>query len=210
MARETKVDRNYLEALRTEFGGKFHDRRGEIDALIAARTGKRRYTRPTTAVGVYVAHHIGPGVDYGGWSIVDAWRFALDSAPWYDSAGRLRRGWDTGNYAAGIDPDGGIHVAALPSHLTYHVGARWNRSAFGCVILHDCRSGQARGGPPTAAELDALYRWFLVCDRTIGFRPWRGHQELKATACPALVQPHVIRMRGGRYGAAGQPPAHYP
>lgn len=206
------VDARFLDALRSEFGAKFHDRRAEIDALIASLPGKRRLLRPggPTNIDGHCVHHIGPGVDYGGWDIVDAWTYALKSAPWVDANGGVRRGWDTGNYMAGILPNGDIELAALPSQTTYHAGGRFNDRFTSIVFLHDCRSGQRVGGPPLDNELATLYRWLRTCDVAIANKPWRGHLELKPTACPSPnVMYHLRRMRGPAYGAAATPPDHY-
>lgn len=196
-------DAELYRRLTNEFGNKFEDHRQEVAALFRSGFGYLNRPAGASSIGVYVLHHSGGGRP-GGQNVSDLWRYARDRAPYWGPDGRIHYGWNTGNYAVCVQPNGVIQYAAQPSYMTYHVGDKWNPAAFAV-----CAPGNYRDYKPSRDLLDSIYRVFLVLDR-IGYRPWRGHKELAATACPGQLLPHLKLMRGAKYGAANNPPRHYP
>ena len=143
---------------------------------------------PTT----YVLHHTAGAPAWGGG---DVWRFHVQS-----------RGWDSVGYAVLINPAGQAELLVPPSMMTYGAGAANPYS------VHVSCHGNYVTTQPSAAMLATIYQVFLALDLCYGGKPWRGHSQLPgaATACPGGLLPHLVRMRGGAYGAATPPKQSYP
>ena len=154
---------------------------------------------------MYVAHHSAGSHRHTG---ADLWRYHV-----------RRLGWATTGYHIVVRHDGTVEMMVPPSRLAYGAGRRWNDTTVHvCLPGNYHRRWEERGGvrvdvahePPPGA-LDAMYQVFCALDDQVGYAPWRGHRQLKATACPGdRLMPHVERMRGGDYGAADPRPRHYP
>lgn len=173
------------EELRRRFRGRFHD--VEAQLRVKYQTAPRPRRLP---LDFYVLHH-----SDGARSMDAVWRYHTQT-----------NGWDQGGYAIGVTDAGHVYWAAPPSAVTYGAGPVWNDRCFFVVALGDLERGR-----PSPAMLDSIYGVFCACDDALGSKPWRGHRELKATACPGRnLFPHLIEMRGGRYGAANPRPEHYP
>lgn len=195
--------------IRSRFGaGSFDDLRAEAGRRWPGKAA--RYKRPVSGLAGYAVHHTAGGVRPGGIDLLGLWSYAINSAPWADAAGVVRRGWDTGNYAIGISggPRGvRVQMIADPETLTYHVGGPHNAAWLGVNIMHDCVHY-----PADPAELRALYEVLCALDDIVGNRKWRGHREIKPTACPGdQVMSHLRRMRGIDFGAKSpRPPVYKP
>lgn len=203
-----------MSALGNRLAGELHRRFGSSfeDLREAARHrwpgNAARYTRPISGLQGYAVHHTAGGIRPGGIDLMGLWSYALTGAPWVDAGGVVRRGWDTGNYAIGIVAGGQgarVQMIADPETLTYHVGGPHNAAWLGVNVMHDCIQY-----PATPAELQALYGVLCILDDVVGNRKWRGHREIKPTACPGpQVMAHLTRMRGPAFGASANRPSVY-
>jgi len=186
----TARDRAFADALTARFGNDYE----YVGAKLSRWYGGERLYRGV-ALARYVVHHLGGG---SGWSADDVWRFHV---------GRL--GWSTVGYNVLIDADARVEVLIPPSSMTYGAGPRWNPSS-----AHVALAGNFERANPSAAQLDALYGVLCALDDCYAPLPWRGHSELKATACPGRhLMPHVRWMRGALFGDAARygriRPSHY-
>lgn len=188
----TPADRALHAELTRLFGAAYRN----VGPSLARRYGGRFVGRGGARLRRYVVHHTAGGT---GCRADCVWRYHVQ-----------RLGWSTVGYHLMVDRNGRVELMVPPSYMAYGAGPTWNPSS-----VHVALAGNYNRHDPTAAMLDALYRVLCALDDTVGFLMWRGHRELKATACPgANVMPHLRRMRGGRYGNAGAygrvRPKHYP
>lgn len=187
-------DRALDAALRDRLGADYLGWTGE---RYAAEIGGGFVERPRgAALRFYVLHHTaGAQTDTG----AELWRYHT-----------RHLGWSTAGYHLVIRRGGQVEMLIPPSLMSYGAGPTWNASTVHVVVP----GNYATVHEPESAPLDTIYRVFCTLDDTLGGRPWRGHKELKATACPGRLQAHLERMRGPRYGAASligrDRPAHYP
>lgn len=148
------------------------------------------------AVAMYVVHHT------AGSQVVGLHRSLRQSWDYHIR----RKGWATGGYALLVDASGHVFMVARPyEHMTYGAGARWNPTT-----IHLCVMGNYETHAPPTPVLRSLYLTLCSLD-DVAYKPWRGHREIRSTACPGkYLLPHIQRMRGGDYGAAHPRPTVYP
>ncbi len=141
-----------------------------------ARFGGRLVSRRGTPA-IYVAHHSAGSHKHTG---ADLWRFHVQ-----------RMGWDTTGYHFVVRHDGTVEMMVPPSYMTYGAGPRWNPTT-----VHVCLPGNYHTvHEPTLASLDGLYQVLCVLDDEVGYRPWKGHRDIRPTVCPGdRLIPHVRRM----------------
>lgn len=190
MAALTAADRRFDELLRQRFGAAYL---GWTGAAYAPEIGGGFVGRPAGAtLKTYVLHHTAGSQADDGAAI---WRFHT-----------RRLGWATDGYHVFVRNDGRVELLIPPSWMSYGAGPEWNPTTVHVVTPGNYASVH----DPATAPLNAIYRVFCALDDAYGSRPWRGHRELKATACPGKLQAHLERMRGPAYGAATRRPTSYP
>lgn len=186
----TAADYRFEAELKRRLGARYQGSTGQWYANrygggFVPRPGSQK---PTT----YVLHHTAGGA---AWTGGDVWRYHVQT-----------RGWDTDGYHVLINPAGQAELLIPPSMMSYGAGKAnpWT--------VHVSCHGNYVTTQPTAAMLATVYQVLLALDVCYGGKPWRGHKELPgaATACPGGLLPHLIRMRGGSYGAATPPKQSYP
>lgn len=181
---------------------------GRFDALLRERLGPlylgwtgQKYQRELggswlsrhgARIQRHVGHHTaGPS----SWTGRDVWRYHIRNL-----------GWATAGYHVLVRPDGRVELLIPPSLMSYGAGPRWNPTSSHVVMSGNYHNSQA----PDHRALDSYYIVFCTLDDVYGNLPWRGHREVKATACPGdSLFPHLVRMRGAQYGAATPRPLRY-
>ena len=187
------TDQLYLDRLRARLGpDRVHVIRDQVRSRYrdVPHFNFRRRAGGPDAVEAIVQHHSAADIDADAW---DLWDFAVHNAPWLDSAGQARRGWDTISYATVIDRDGVVWVGALPGDFTWHTSGQ-NPRSYGVVI-----PGNFVEQKPSDASLESMRHVHAALRESIGLdRQSFGHAEMpgQATACPGdHLLPHVIDMR---------------
>ena len=187
------TDQLYLDRLRARLGpDRVHLIRDQVRSRYrdVPHFNFRRRAGGPDAVEAIVQHHSAADIDADAW---DLWDFAVHNAPWRDSAGRARRGWDTISYGTVIDRDGVVWIGALPGDFSWHTGGQNGRS-YGVVI-----PGNFVNQTPSDASLESMRHVHAALRESIGLdRQTFGHAEMpgQATVCPGdHLLPHVVDMR---------------